>query len=287
MNASVIPFAVFFGAAAAVAIVFVTFWTKIVALLTPYTEPYRLRLERADVKVGAEQLIFGIIGSAAALWGLIVVIAHPSVIVGALLLPGLIAVAFLGCGVWIDRKIKKRLERFNEQLEVVMRLMASGLRVGLGLRQAMVVVVNETAEPARSEFARVLGQTAIGVSIHDALDQLADRMPGNEMTMMTRSIRIQSQTGGNLGKVLETLAETIKQRRRIGRKVRALTSEARSSGYVITALPIVVALFILGFEPHMRDGLLFTTIGRFCLLGVAALIVGGQVTMNKLSSLDA
>lgn len=287
MSASAIPYLVFLGAALVVAMVFMLFWSRIVTLLTPYTEPYRIRLERAAIKVQVEQLIFSIIGSATALWGLIVVLAHPDVVVGAILLPVLVAVAFFGCGIWINRKIAKRLDKFNEQLEVVMRMMASGLRVGLGLRQAMVVVVNETADPARSEFARVLGQTAIGTSIHDALDQLGERMPSNEMTMMTRSIRIQSQTGGNLARVLETLAETIKQRRRITRKVRALTSEARSSGYVITALPVVVGLFILGFEPHMRDGLLFTTLGRLCLVGVVCLIVGGQYTMNKLSTLDA
>ena len=56
---------------------------------------------------------------------------------------------------------------------------------------------------------------------------------------------------------------------------------------MITALPILVALFILAFEPHMREGLLFTTLGRLCLVGVVILIVGGQYTMNKLSTLDA
>ena len=166
-------------------------------------------------------------------------------------------------------------------------MMASGLRVGLGLRQAMVTVVQEQGEPARSEFARVLGQTTIGVSIYDALDQLAARMPGNEITMMVKAIRVQSQTGGNLARVLETLAETIKQRRRIQRKVRALTSEARASGWVITALPFFVGGFILVTQPHMRDSLLFTLTGRLCLAGVAFMATLGQFTMSKMADFDA
>ena len=97
------------------------------------------------------------------------------------------------------------------------------------------------------------------------------------MLMMTRAIRIQSQTGGNLGRVLDTLAETITQRRRIDRKVKALTSEARASSIVITILPLFVAGFILATQPNLRDALLGTTFGRLVMLLVAALLFVGQL----------
>ena len=164
--------------------------------------------------------------------------------------------------------------------------MATGLRVGLGLRQSLIVVVSEMPDPLRSEFNRVLGQTSIGVSIYDALDQLGERMPGSEMLMMTRAIRIQSQTGGNLGRVLETLAETITQRRRIDRKVKALTSEARASSLVITILPLFVAGFILATQPNLRDALLGTTFGRLVMLLVAALLFVGNYVMRSMAVVD-
>jgi tight adherence protein B len=138
----------------------------------------------------------------------------------------------------------------------------------------------------RSEFNRVLGQTSIGVSIYDALDQLGERMPGSEMLMMTRAIRIQSQTGGNLGRVLETLAETITQRRRIDRKVLALTSEARASSLVITILPLFVAGFIFATQPSLRDALLNTTFGRLVMLVVAALLFLGNYVMRSMAVVD-
>jgi tight adherence protein B len=112
-------------------------------------------------------------------------------------------------------------------------------------------------------------------------------MPSSEMLMMTKAIRIQSKTGSNLGKTLETLAETIKQRRRIDRKVKTLTSEARASSYVMTGLPIFVLLFIVFFQPAMRDGLFGTLVGRLMLGGAIALLVIGQYVMNAMSKVDA
>ena len=107
-------------------------------------------------------------------------------------------------------RIARRLDAFITQLELALRLIAGGLRVGLGLRQALTIVIEELPDPARYEFLRVIGQTNIGVSILDAMDDLAERMPSNETLMMARVIRMQSQTGGDLARVLEQLAERSK-----------------------------------------------------------------------------
>ncbi len=96
-------------------------------------------------------------------------------------------------------------------------------------------------------------------------------MPTDETQMMVRAIRVQSQTGGNLAKVLEHLATTIKERRRVMRKMRALTAEGRMTAIVIAALPIVVAILIMLLQPRMRHSLLETSIGHGVILAVATL----------------
>jgi tight adherence protein B len=197
----------------------------------------------------------------------------PDLLAGLIALPILLVVAFGLCGMVVRKLIARRLAKFTGQLELVMRLIVSGLRAGLSIRQALLIVVEQSPDPARNEFMRVIGQTNIGVSIYDALDTLASRLASNEMTMLTRAIRLQSQTGGNLAKVLEQLASTIKERRRLHRKIRAITSEGRATGGIIAALPVAVGTMILATNPNMRDAMFNTHIGNMAL-GLAVLLEG-------------
>jgi tight adherence protein B len=173
-----------------------------------------------------------------------------------------------------------------QQLELALRLVASGVRIGLGLRQALTIVIDEMPDPARYEYMRVVGQTNIGVSVYDALDNLAKRMPSNETMMMSRAIRIQSQTGGDLSKILEHLAETIKERRRIQRKIQALTAEGRASAGILSGLPPFLAGFISLTEPQMGHALMFTGPGHVALGIVFVLETLGVVTLMRMLKVD-
>jgi tight adherence protein B len=183
-------------------------------------------------------------------------------------------------------KLRKRLDAFVQQLELSLRLISSGVRIGLGLRQALTIVIEEMPDPARYEYMRIVGQTNIGGSVYDALDGLAKRMPGNETLMMARAIRIQSQTGGDLSKILEHLANTIKDRRRIQRKIKALTAEGRASAAILSALPPFLAGFIALTEPSMGGALFFTVPGHVALILVAVLEGLGIYTLLKILKLD-
>ena len=157
-------------------------------------------------------------------------------------------------------KVRRRLEAFVSQLELALHLMAGGLRVGLSMRQALASVVDELPDPASYEFRRVIGQTTIGVSMLDAMDDLARRMPNNETLMVARVFRVQSQTGGDLARILDQLAETIKGRRQVDRKIGTLTAEGKMSAWVLMAIPIGLGLFICttqaddGARPALHAG---------------------------------
>lgn len=280
------PVFIFCGVAGAVALGCVVFWERLIAWVSGHLEPYRVMLERAAIRVKAEELAFVVLAFAVLPWGVIVALTHPSPLVGIVLLALTSLGSFYGTRMWIRRRVRKRLTVFDNQLETTLRLISGALRVGLGLRQAIVSVVQDMPDPARMEFTRVLTQTQIGVSIYDALDQLSDRMPSSEMLMMTRAIRVQSQSGGNLTRVLDTLADTIKQRRRIARKIKALTAEAVTSKYIITALPLLVGGAIMGLEPDMREGLLFTLPGWICLGIVTVLLSAGWWVFGALIDVD-
>lgn len=243
-------------------------------------------LDRAGMENKPYEILGGIAAVTALLWIALALLMRPAPVVGVLLLPLSAGAACLGFWMLVQMKLRKRLDTFVQQLELALRLIASGVRIGLGLRQALTIVIDEMPNPARHEYMRVVGQTNIGVSVYDALDNLAKRMPSNETLMMARAIRIQSQTGGDLAKILEHLAETIKDRRRIQRKIQALTAEGRASAAILSALPPFLAGFISLTEPAMGRALMFTTPGHISLAIVFVLESLGVFTLMRMLKVD-
>ena len=243
-------------------------------------------LDRAGLQMKPVDLGLSIVGIGAVAWSTLAFLWKPGPLLAILLFFITMGLSAGGFYVAVQLKLRKRLDAFVQQLELALRLIASGVRIGLSLRQALTIVIEEMPDPARHEYMRVVGQTNIGVSVYDALDDLARRMPGNETLMMSRAIRIQSQTGGDLGKILEHLANTIKDRRRIQRKIKALTAEGRASAAILSALPPFLAMFIALTEPPMGNALFFTFIGHIALIIVAVMEALGVFFLLKMLKVD-
>jgi tight adherence protein B len=277
---SLAPILITFGLMAAIGLLVVATWGQIVKRLAPLTETYSLGLVQAGINTRPQDLVIGITAGGVVAWVVFMFVFKPDLLLGIAALPVLLVFAFAATGMIVRKLIARRLAKFTNQLELVLRLIVSGLRAGLSIRQALLMVVEQSEDPARHEFMRVIGQTNIGMSMYDALDQLATRLVSNEMTMLARAIRLQAQTGGNLAKVLEQLASTIKERRRLQRKIAAITSEGRATGGIIGALPIGVGVIILAMNADMRDAMLNTYIGHLALgLAIGLESLGAYVMM--------
>jgi tight adherence protein B len=284
--AAVAPFAIIIGAAATVVLLFWSTWDRVLRSLGPLGDRYRADLDRALIRLSREELVLLMVGISAAIWIAAVVFLHPPLLLAAILLPATLAIVFYATGFYIRQRIKRRLNAFNDQLEIVLRLLSSGLRAGLSLRQAFVLVIEELADPARMEFRRVVAQTNVGVGVNEAMERLAERMPGDELSMLVRTIRVQSQTGGNLGKILDHLASTIRERRKIKRKMKALTAEGRASGWIISLLPVLMGLYVFFTQPRMRDAMLHTSIGLTSIVASVVLEIIGIFAVMQIVSID-
>jgi tight adherence protein B len=280
------PFAIVIGAAAAAGLLFYSFWDRIAQKLGGVTSIFAVDIERAGLKISSEQIVVGTIGFSVSAWIFLIILIHPNILLSIIALFALLGIALLSFRTWIQGQVKKRTNAFNEQLEMVLRMISNGLRVGLGMRQAIVLVTEELAEPARGEFMRVFGQTNIGISLNDALDGLVRRMPSEELRMMVDAIRVQSQTGGNLAKIMDHLAMTIKGRRAVTRKIKSLTGEAIAGAWVLGALPVLVGGFVMGTQPDMRASMINTTIGHIGLILFTVLEGAGIFTLMRLLSFD-
>lgn len=277
-----LPVAIFAGALGVAGLVFFSFWDPLYKRVLREVTGASSLLSRAGVREKPEAIATRLVLAVVALWAILVLLLHPSLVIGMLLLPFCAILIGAAAVFGLNYLCKRRLALFVDQLEVTLRLMASSIRVGLGLQQALAAVVREMAEPTRSEFTRMIGQSNIGVSLIDALDDLAERMPAPESYMLARVIRIQSHTGGNLSRILEQLASTIKERRRLKRKVSALTSEGRISALVLELLPLVLGAFIIASQRDMTQALFTTTPGHITLGLVAFFEIAAVFTLQRI-----
>jgi tight adherence protein B len=259
------------------------------ALLDPVRKligSFEAKAKGTNVSMNVTKLVGIAAGIALVIAALVILFFQPPAIVDVVIVGLCAAGAYLGTGTFLKLRFKRRQKAFLSQLEMALRMMSSSLRVGLGLRQAIVIVTEELADPARHEFLRVIGRTNIGIGILDAIDEVAERMPSPEMVLSARAIRVQSKTGGDLAKVLEGVADTIRARRGLVAKMRSLTAEGRASGMIILALPLVIGAFIMLTQPAMGHALLFTKIGLSALGLVAVLEILAGVSLNKIMAFD-
>jgi len=254
--------------------------------LAALASTYEERLIRADMTVKSQDFVLALLGGGLILWIALVLMMRTSLLFSLLYFPIVVGAALVVGSTYLRLRGDRRIGAFGQQLELVLRMLAGALRVGLGLRQALILVTEEVPDPARREFMRVVGRTNIGISILDALDELAANMPSHEMTMFARTVRVQSQTGGDLARVLETLATTIRDRRRVVRKMGALTAQGRFGAFIIGGMPVLVGGFVITTQPDMAHTLLHTEPGWITLGIVAGLELLATVSLAKILQFD-
>ncbi|MDO8589089.1 MAG: type II secretion system F family protein [Armatimonadota bacterium] len=180
----------------------------------------------------------------------------------------------------------RRLKAFNDQIADALSLISSSLRSGYSFMRAMQVVSTEMPAPISEEFGRVIDECNVGVPTEDALSHLVARMHSYDMELVVTAVNIQIQLGGNLAEILDTIAETIRERVRINGEIAALTADGRLSGVILIALPIFLTLVIQFIAPQYLAPLLTRTVGHYMLIGAGASMIFGALVIRKMLQID-
>jgi tight adherence protein B len=136
------------------------------------------------------------------------------------------------------------------------------------------------------ELRKALVEARLGAPIEDALDDVADRMGSKDFSWVVMAIRVQRQVGGNLAEVLATTAATLRERERLRRQVQVLSAEGRLSAYILFALPLVFALYLLAVRPSYMKPLFTDPIGLVLLLGMAILLTVGAFWLRRVVKVE-
>jgi tight adherence protein B len=169
----------------------------------------------------------------------------------------------------------KRLKAFSTQLPDTITLLGNSLRAGSSFLQGLELVTREARPPISEEFERVVREMSLGVALQPALNNLVRRVASEDLELMVTAINIQSQVGGNLATVLDSIAYTIRERVRIQGEIKTLTAMQRYSGYVITLLPVGLGAILFLISPTYMVVMLNNPPEMFGLpLGVVFFAVG-------------
>ena len=251
---------------------------------TSFGDNIARELARADVRLKVAEyfalIVISIIGTGAIAW--LLGSQQPiSFLIGAV-------AGFFFPRMYINRQKSRRLKRFNEQLPDMINLMVNGLRAGYSTMQAMEAVSKEMPAPICDEFRRVVQEMQLGIPMEVSLDNLLRRIPSQDLDFMVTAINVQREVGGNLSEILDTISFTIRERIRIKGDIQTLTAQVRTSGTVLSLIPVFLSLILWFINPGYLMSL--QGVGMGCVIGVIVsvvfLIVLGYAIMMKIADIE-
>jgi len=242
----------------------------------------RQKLARANVKLTVAEYVGSHFVAAAGLFAVSYILTT-NIITASIL--GLIGV-FLP-RIIVGRLVNQRLYAFEEQLADTLGLWVNALRSGYSVLQAMEAIAQDAPEPTMTEFERVVREVQLGISMEDALDHLLERIQSEDLDLVVTAVNIQREVGGNLAEILEVISHTIRERIKLKGEIRVLTSQGRITGYLISFLPIGLALFLNVASPGYM-GQLFENRGcGWPMLGVGLALIGiGMAVIQKIVDIE-
>ncbi len=196
-------------------------------------------------------------------------------------------IAFL-IGTWLVVKMilrslwEKHCNQMVEQMVESLTIMSGSLKVGLGLSQAIERVIKSQSGPIVKEFRLVLNKVKLGQTIEESLVEMGDRICRPDVDMLVTATNILKETGGNLAETFYVMAETIRERQKLAKKIKAMTAQGLFQAKIISLIPLLLFLMFFFTDRNYISPLITTTLGWVCIGFVIFLVLIGWISMKKI-----
>jgi tight adherence protein B len=195
-------------------------------------------------------------------------------------------VGFVAPYLYLSYRRDKRCKEFDAALPDTLQLLAGSLAAGYSLPQAVDTVRREAQGVMATELNRAIVEARLGVPLEEALDDIAGRMASKDFSWVVMAIRITRDVGGNLAEVHPSDAPTRRERERLRRQVKALSAEGRLSAWILGALPVLFAVYLVLVRPEYVGKLFTTPVGlAMVVVGIGLLLVGA-VWLRKVVTVE-
>jgi len=226
----------------------------------------------------------------AAAWSMVVIVGLP-ILVFVLSRSLLIAAASIPIAMMLPRKYfarmhAKRIEAIERQLPDALLMMSGALRAGASFPTALEAVVQETPPPISQEFDLLMREIRLGIDLDIAMRNVERRIPIPDFMMMTAAVTIAREVGGNLAEALESVARTLREKLTMEGKIKALTSQGRMQGIVMTCLPLFLMLVLRFMEPKAMAPLFTEPVGWATLAVIGVMELLGYFSISKITNID-
>lgn len=233
-------------------------------------------LELAGVDLRPGELLVGIAAGSVLMLALGWLVFAP--LVGLVLC----AMVPVGARLVVGFLIGQRRKKFSIQLAETLQILAGSLRAGHGIAQGIETVAREAESPTSEEFRRLTVETRLGRDFVQALRALADRVGSEDFRWVVQAVEIQREVGGDLAAILDTVANTVRDRTKVKLQVSALSAEGRMSAWVLMILPFGLGALMSATNPDYIKPLLTTGTGYKLLTVAAVLLTVGGLWLRKI-----
>jgi tight adherence protein B len=248
------------------------------------TEKLAVQLERADLSISPSEFIvlrFGL-----ALVGLVAPIVFLHGVLSYLAAAAALVVGYNLPKWYLNRRRTKRVNKLNEQLPEALQIISNSLKAGFGMLQALNGAAEQLEHPIATELSRTIHEMNIGSSAEVALLALGERAGSYDLDIVITAILVQRTVGGNLGEILDTVGETMRERIRIRGEITTLTAQQKLTGLVIGCLPVGVGVLFQFMSPEYIHPLFSTFVGNAMLAAAGVLEVVGLLIIQRILNIE-
>ncbi len=206
---------------------------------------------------------------------------------GSLISSAIILVIVMFLPFWLYRRMrKKRLSQIEKQLPDALIMISGTLAAGGSLAMALDAVVKDQPAPISQEFMLFTREQRIGLEFEKSLRNMERRIPNPDFLMFASAMKISREVGGDLGEVLNTLAETLRRKSAMEGKIESLTAQGKMQGIVMTGLPLMVGGILFLIEPDAMQKMFTTNIGWIFVSAIVVMEALGYFFISKVTTID-
>ncbi len=180
----------------------------------------------------------------------------------------------------------KRRAAINAALPDALAQIAGAMRAGATFLNAVESMVDETSGPISQEFSLMLREQRMGLTLSDALENVAERVQTEEMDLLITATQISRELGGNLSEIFERLSITLRRKMEMEGKIDALTSQGKMQGWVVGLLPFFIILALTLIEPESMKPIYTSLLGWCFLAVILTMEILGGVMIRKIVNID-